>query len=57
MMVYAPGSGAGQPPMNCNICGCRVPRERCERHPHEPGFIPLRDKHLKIFVIRTEEPK
>lgn len=45
--------GWGQPPMNCNICGCRVPRERCERHPREPGYIALRDKYVGIFVIRS----
>jgi hypothetical protein len=43
----------GQPPMNCNICGSRVPREKCERHPREPGYIALRDKYIGIFVIRA----
>ena len=45
--------GWGQPPMNCNICGCRVRSEQCERHPREPGFIALRDKYIGIFVVRT----
>ena len=45
--------GCGQPPMNCNICGCRVLRQSCELHPREPGYIALRDKHVGIFVIRS----
>lgn len=45
--------GWGQPPFNCNICGGRVPREACERHVREPGFIALRDKYLGMFVIRS----
>jgi len=43
----------GQFPVHCNICGSRVPRELCERHDREPGFIALRDKLHQIFVIRT----
>jgi hypothetical protein len=52
-MMYAPGSGAGQPPMNCNICGSRVPRLLCERHSRERGWIALRDKYLGLFVVRA----
>lgn len=52
-MMYAPGSGVGNPPMNCNTCGGRVPRNHCERHPREPGYIALRDKHVGLFVVRT----
>ena len=46
--------GCGEPPMNCNICGCRVPRHRCERHLRESGWIALRDKYVGIFIQRSD---
>lgn len=45
--------GWGQPPLNCNICGARVPKDDCGRHLTEPGFIALRDKFLQMFIIRV----
>ena len=44
--------GIGNPPMNCNVCGGRVPRVKCERHVVELGRIALRDKYLNLFVAR-----
>lgn len=45
--------GWGQPPMNCEVCGGRVPNEECHRHDQPiAGTQILRDKHAFIRVLR-----
>lgn len=42
----------GTPPLNCNICGSNVYKEKCDKHECENGVIALRDKYLKMFILR-----
>lgn len=51
-MSFLYDCGVGQPPMNCNICGCRVRGEKCDKHMRESGFVALREKYVDLFVIR-----
>jgi hypothetical protein len=51
MTLYPP---LGNPPLNCAVCGGRVPTEICERHPlPRSDFIALRDKYIPMLLLRS----